>query len=321
MGSFGTLSQSVSSALTAVSIMPASVDGQISAIAKDKDKRYFVMFMEFGTAVCGLLCLAAGVMGIYWGSAVIKPWPPLTWNNCVGGFFMCVFGIAVAVLGISGFSAAASEGSDVGGKQSEGIREQALFLDVYAGRGIFLIYLAIRLMTLGKYYCLMAGLGLFFFGICNLIVHGFVVAGQEKCCKYLNYVSALIGLVVMVAGGMGFYWGTKVIKPWPPLTWNNCVGGIFMFVFGLAILYLCMKGEGNDENADMIKKYLRFLDVFIGRGCFFMFVGLRIIPLGQFYCLVAGMVTFSFGVLNVALHFLYPGVNDNGISATAAKAK
>merc|ERR1712188_324442 len=252
---------------------------------------------EFGTAVCGLLCLAAGVMGIYWGSAVIKPWPPLTWNNCVGGFFMCVFGIAVAVLGISGFSAAASEGSDVGGKQSEGIREQALFLDVYAG------------------------LGLFFFGICNLIVHGFVVAGQEKCCKYLNYVSALIGLVVMVAGGMGFYWGTKVIKPWPPLTWNNCVGGIFMFVFGLAILYLCMKGEGNDENADMIKKYLRFLDVFVGRGCFFMFVGLRIIPLGQFYCLVAGMVTFSFGVLNVALHFLYPGVNDNGISAPAAKAK
>merc|ERR1712224_1058762 len=281
MGSFGTLSQSVSSALTAVSITP-SVDGQISAIAKDKDKRYFVMFMEFGTAVCGLLCLAAGVMGIYWGSAVIKPWPPLTWNNCVGGFFMCVFGIAVAVLGISGFSAAASEGSDVGGKQSEGIREQALFLDVYAGRGIFLI-------------C-----------ICNLIVHGFVVAGQEKCCKYLNYISALIGLVVMVAGGMGFYWGTKVIKPWPPLTWNNCVGGIFMFVFGLAILYLCMKGEGNDENADMIKKYLRFLDVFVGRGCFFMFVGLRIIPLGQFYCLVAGMVTFSFGVLNVALHFLYP---------------
>merc|ERR1712188_301978 len=186
----------------------------------------------------------------YWGSAVIKPWPPLTWNNCVGGFFMCVFGIAVAVLGISGFSAAASEGSDVGGKQSEGIREQALFLDVYAGRGIFLIYLAIRLMTLGKYYCLMAGLGLFFFGICNLIVHGFVVAGQEKCCKYLNYV-----------------------------------------------------------------------DVFVGRGCFFMFVGLRIIPLGQFYCLVAGMVTFSFGVLNVALHFLYPGVNDNGISAPAAKAK
>ena len=113
----------------------------------------------------------------------------------------------------------------------------------------------------------------------------------------------------------------QVIKPWPPLTWNNCVGGIFMFVFGLAILYLCMKGEGNDENADMIKKYLRFLDVFVGRGCFFMFVGLRIIPLGQFYCLVAGMVTFSFGVLNVALHFLYPGVNDSGIAATASKAK
>merc|ERR1712070_258578 len=302
MGSFGN-----NPAIMAASDNP---DGLISQFSSDAKKRYFVMFMEFGTAVCGLLCLAAGVMGIYWGSAVIKPWPPLTWNNCVGGFFMCVFGIAVAVLGISGFSAAASEGSDVGGKQSEGIREQALFLDVYAGRGVFFIYLAIRLMTLGKYYCLMAGLGLFFFGIANIVVHGFVIIGAKNACKQLNYVSAVIGLVVMVAGGMGFYWGTKVIKPWPPLTWNNCVGGIFMFFFGLVVLYICMKGD--DPNAVMLQKYFRFLDTFIGRGCFFMFVGLRIIPLGQFYCLVAGMVTFSFGVLNVALHYLYPEVIEDG---------
>merc|ERR1711998_50792 len=312
MGSFGN-----NPAIMAASDNP---DGLISQLSSDAKKRYFVIFMELGTFICGLLCLAAGFMGIYWGSAVIKPWPPLTWNNCVGGFFMVVFGTAMACLGLAGFSKAAS-GNETGGEQAGMITREAKFLDVFMGRGVFLIYLAIRLMTLGKYYCLMAGLGLFFFGFCNIIVHGFVVAGQEKCCKYLNYVSALIGLVVMVAGGMGFYWGTKVIKPWPPLTWNNCVGGIFMFVFGLAILYLRMKGEGNDENADMIKKYLKFLDVFVGRGCFFMFVGLRIIPLGQFYCLVAGMVTFSFGVLNVALHFLYPGVNDNGISATAAKAK
>merc|ERR1711918_303757 len=89
----------------------------------------------------------------------------------------------------------------------------------------------------------------------------------------------------------GFYWGTKVIKPWPPLTWNNCVGGIFMFFFGLVVLYICMKGD--DPNAVMLQKYFRFLDTFIGRGCFFMFIGLRIIPLGQFYCLVAGMVTWA----------------------------
>merc|ERR1711990_657925 len=176
-------------------------------------------------------------------------------------------------------------------------------------------------MPLGKYFCLMAGLALLFFGFANIVVHFLWGAEVKVAMDYLNKISVLVGAIVCIAGGMGFYWGTKVIKPWPPLTWNNCVGGIFMFVFGLAILYLCMKGDGNDENADMIKKYLRFLDVFVGRGCFFMFVGLRIIPLGQFYCLVAGMVTFSFGVLNVALHFLYPGVNDSGISATASKAK
>jgi hypothetical protein len=284
-------------------------DGLISQLSSDAKKRYFVMFMEFGTLICGLLCLAAGVMGIYWGSAVIKPWPPLTWNNCVGGFFMVVFGTAMACLGLAGFSKAAS-GNETGGEQAGMITREAKFLDVFAGRGVFFIYLAIRLMTLGKYYCLMAGLGLFFFGIANIVVHGFVIIGAKNACKQLNYVSAVIGLIVMVAGGMGFYWGTKVIKPWPPLTWNNCVGGIFMFFFGLVVLYICMKGD--DPNAVMLQKYFRFLDTFIGRGCFFMFVGLRIIPLGQFYCLVAGMVTFSFGVLNVALHYLYPEVIEDG---------
>merc|ERR1711998_19598 len=300
MGSFGN-----NPAIMAASDNP---DGLISQLSSDAKKRYFVMFMEFGTLICGLLCLAAGVMGIYWGSAVIKPWPPLTWNNCVGGFFMVVFGTAMACLGLAGVSSAGDK--PVGGEQAGMITREAKFLDVFAGRGVFFIYLAIRLMTLGKYYCLLAGLALFFFGIANIVVHGFVMIGPEETCKQLNYVSAVIGLIVMVAGGMGFYWGTKVIKPWPPLTWNNCVGGIFMFFFGLVVLYLCMKGD--DPNAVMLQKYFRFLDTFIGRGCFFMFIGLRIIPLGQFYCLVAGMVTFSFGVLNVALHYLYPEVIEDG---------
>merc|ERR1712167_174418 len=63
------------------------------------------------------------------------------------------------------------------------------------------------------------------------------------------------------------------------------------------------------QNAEFVPKYLLFLDTLIGRGLFFMFIGLRIIPLGQFYCLVAGMVTFSFGVLNCAIHWIF---NDKG---------
>merc|ERR1711998_307481 len=286
MGSFGN-----NPAIMAASDNP---DGLISQLSSDAKKRYFVMFMEFGTLICGLLCLAAGFMGIYWGSAVIKPWPPLTWNNCVGGFFMVVFGTAMACLGLAGFSKAAS-GNETGGEQAGMITREAKFLDVFAGRGVF------------------------FFGIANIVVHGFVIIGAKNACKQLNYVSAVIGLVVMVAGGMGFYWGTKVIKPWPPLTWNNCVGGIFMFFFGLVVLYICMKGD--DPNAVMLQKYFRFLDVFIGRGCFFMFIGLRIIPLGQFYCLVAGMVTFSFGVLNCAIHWIFNADGDAIRISTTEKVK
>merc|ERR1711998_471982 len=115
-----------------------------------------------------------------------------------------------ACLGLAGFSKAAS-GNETGGEQAGMITREAKFLDVFAGRGVFFIYLSIRLMTLGKYYCLLAGLGLMFFGIANIIVHGFVVSDAKQTCKQLNYVTAAIGIIVMLAGGMGFYWGTKVI--------------------------------------------------------------------------------------------------------------
>ena len=61
-------------------------EGLISQLSLDARKRYFVVFMEIGTLLAGLLCLAAGVLGVYWGSHVIKPWPPATWNNCVGAW-------------------------------------------------------------------------------------------------------------------------------------------------------------------------------------------------------------------------------------------
>lgn len=290
----------------------ASISENIKTSAGD-DRSFFLKFMAIGTLLAGLVTLAAGVMGFYWGTAVIKPWPPLTWNNCVGGFFMIIFGTMVSILGLNGISQ--DESSEKAGAT---IREWAGFLDNFMGRGLFFCYLGLRIMPLGKYYCLMAGLALLFWGFGNIVIHFLWSSDKATAMKQLNYVSVLVGGVVCVAGGMGFYWGTKIIKPWPPLTWNNCVGGLFMFFFGLMICVMVMKGK--DPESSWIQKYLLFLDTLIGRGLFFMFVGLRIVPLGQFYCLVAGMVTFGFGVLNLAVHWMY---NEKGnpliISDVAAK--
>merc|ERR1712023_230276 len=266
MGSFGTLSFDMGR-------LKEKKDASISdGGPKGTDLSTFKSFMAVCTSLCGLVCLGAGVMGFYWGTTVIKPWPPLTWNNCVGGFFMIVFGIMLAVVGLNGIS------SDAGaGEYAATTQEWAGFIDNFMGRGLFFCYLGLRIMPLGKYYCLMAGLCLLFFGFGNIIVHFLWVAPVDKAMLQINRVSGVIAAIVCIAGGMGFYWGTKVIKPWPPLTWNNCVGGLFMFAFGVMI--------------------------------FVMFVGLRIVPLGQFYCLVAGMVTFSFGALNCAVHFMH---NKNG---------
>ena len=34
---------------------------------------------------------------------------------------------------------------------------------------------------------------------------------------------------------------------------------------------------------------------------------MRVIPLGKFYCLVAGIVIFLFGLVNIGLHFKVKG--------------
>lgn len=290
--------------------MEQSISGKLEIQKDNKTLATFVQFMSVCTALCGLICLGAGIMGFYWGTAVIRPWPPLTWNNCVGGFFMVVFGIMLTIMGLNGTSAEAGAG-----QYAATISEYAGFLDNFMGRGLFCCYLGLRIMPLGKYFCLMAGLALLFFGFANMIVHYLWIADTHKAMKQMNWVSGLVAAIVCVAGGMGFYWGTKVIKPWPPLTWNNCVGGLFMFAFGVMIFVMIFAGD----SAPWIPKYLMFLDTLIGRGCFFMFVGLRIIPLGQFYCLVAGMVTFSWGVLNIAVHWIHNADGDVLRVSLAAK--
>merc|ERR1712199_111355 len=118
--------------------------------------------MAVCTFLCGLVCLGAGVMGFYWGTAVIKPWPPLTWNNCVGGFFMIVFGIMLAVVGLNGIS------SDAGaGEYAATTQEWAGFIDNFMGRGLF-------------------------FGFGNIIVHFLWVAPVDKAMLQINRVSGVI---------------------------------------------------------------------------------------------------------------------------------
>lgn len=286
---------------------------RISELSKDEHARYFFMIIELGFMLTGLATFAAGVMGLYWGSKVIHPWPPLTWNTCIGGFFMLVFGSSCFALGLSGFQSAMTKvssftpGLSAGASQAEMIGKWAGFLDTFAGRGCFLIYLGLRIMPLGQGYCLFVGFQIIFFAIANLIIHAFVYVGREKACQLLNYISAGIGAICTVAGGMGFYWGCKVIRTWPPLTWNNCVGSFFMVLFGMCVGYLSFKSNSatQDEWSETIKSQMKFLDVFLGRAAMFLYLGLRLLPMGSYYCVMSGFITIGFGMLNVALYFLW----------------
>merc|ERR1712006_1444 len=118
-----------------------------------------------------------------------------------------------------------------------------------------------------------------------------IMAGSNAgLMKVVNWLSVLAGLVTIGAGVMGCIWGVKVLKPWPPLTWNNFVGGVFMILFGFAIIWMALKEAGSG-----------------GKQFFFIFIGMRVVPLGKFYCLVAGIVIFVFGFINIALHFKVKG--------------
>merc|ERR1711968_121721 len=125
---------------------------------------------------------------------------------------------------------------------------------------------------------------------------------QKTALKAFNWISIVAGLVTIGAGVMGCVWGVKGLKPWPPLTWNNFVGGVFMICFGFAIIWMALKEAGASDES-FFKKYFKFLDHLLGRGLFFIFIGMRVVPLGKFYCLVAGVAIFIFGFINIGAHF------------------
>merc|ERR1711998_164376 len=100
-------------------------------------------------------------------------------------------------------------------------------------------------------------------------LHRFIMGNdsQKTALKAFNWISIVAGLVTIGAGVMGCVWGVKVLKPWPPLTWNNFVGGLFMIGFGFAIVWMALK-ESNEEG--FFKTYFKFLDHLLGRGFFFL---------------------------------------------------
>merc|ERR1712110_771593 len=74
-------------------------------------------------------------------------------------------------------------------------------------------------------------------------LHRFIMGNdsQKTALKAFNWISIVAGLVTIGAGVMGCIWGVKVLKPWPPLTWNNFVGGVFMILFGFAIIWMRLR--------------------------------------------------------------------------------
>merc|ERR1712070_798402 len=133
--------------------------------------------------------------------------------------------------------------------------------------------------------------------------------------KAMNWISVFFGLVTIGAGAMGCVWGYKVLKPWPPLTWNNFVGGVFMIMFGFGIIWMAFKEKGckpDTEDAGFFQLYFKFLDNLLGRGFFFIFIGMRVVPLGKFYCLIAGICIFIFGFINIGVHFAVKAKSKDG---------
>merc|ERR1711998_478380 len=75
-----------------------------------------------------------------------------------------------------------------------------------------------------------------------------------------------------------------------------------------------LKEAGSGGKQSFFRKYFAFLDHLLGRGFFFIFIGMRVVPLGKFYCLVAGIVIFIFGFINIALHFKVKGEEGDNYS-------
>eukprot|EP00296_Roombia_truncata_P009037 JP447582.1.p3 GENE.JP447582.1~~JP447582.1.p3 ORF type:complete len:157 (+),score=63.01 JP447582.1:35-505(+) len=124
-------------------------------------------------------------------------------------------------------------------------------------------------------------------------------ATRGPLIKIFDVLTCVAGVLICIAGVMAFWWGTGTFGAWPPYKWNGCIGGIFIFGFGLTAFWLVAVG------GEFISTWFKFLDVYLGRGCYFVYLGLRIIPMGQAFCLTAGGLVAIFGAANIIVHFLF----------------
>jgi len=290
-------------------------DGKdVTPLDEVPSKTTFVTIMNVAGILCGLSIFVAGAVGTYSGAQVIKIWPPLTWNVAVSGVFMALFGIFT--MWICLFSNGLLSEPSIPGQQGsfkEKLLHQFGFLDTFLGRGVWFIFCGLRVIPLGYSFCLAAGLFTVLFGVGSIILHFIVSADVEDACTIMNYISIVVSIADVIAGCMGFYWGTSVIAFWPPLTWNNCVSGVFVALFGLITAWTSVTSKD-----PRVAKYIGFVDYFHGRGFLYIFCALRIIPLGQAACFIIGMVTLGFGMLNLACYFAVD-VPEDGISAAAKR--
>merc|ERR1711934_1153864 len=125
---------------------------------------------------------------------------------------------------------------------------------------------------------------------------------KENVAKALNICLAVSGLLVTAAGVMGTYWGVKVVAKvgaWPLMNLNGVISGIFMLIFGAALIGLTFFGRTE------VCTWAKFLDTFWGRGAFCIYLGIRIMPMGQYFCLIGGVVMLFFGIAQVIAQFVF----------------
>lgn len=123
--------------------------------------RRVVQILNLSCIVVGTFVVSAGCIGMYYALPVVRLWPPITWNNAFNAVFCIVFGLAILFMSLR----------DENDTRHAYVIRYIGFLDTIAGRGVLIIFVALRVMTLAQLYCFVGGLVLFFFGVLLVAVH------------------------------------------------------------------------------------------------------------------------------------------------------
>merc|ERR1711990_113281 len=125
---------------------------------------------------------------------------------------------------------------------------------------------------------------------------------KSNIAKVLNLCLAVGGILVLATGVMGFYWGVKVVLKvgaWPLMNCNGLISGFFMLIFGISLVALTLFGK------EEVTTWGKFLDTFWGRGFFCLYLGGRIMPMGQWFCMIGGICMVLFGIAQIVVQFVF----------------